>query len=43
LGFSADLPCVIIFSGWVRPAPPSRSNTKISHFERPEDVFPLGW
>jgi len=43
LGFSADLPCVIIFSGRVSPAPPQRSTTKIGQFERPEDVFPLGW
>jgi len=38
LGFTADLPCVIIFSGTVNPASLLRSPTKIGHFERPEGI-----
>jgi len=43
LGLTADLPCVIIFSGRVSPASPLRSTTKICQIEHPEDVNPLAW
>jgi len=43
LGLSADLPCVIIFSGRGSPTSQLRSAAKICQIEHPKDVIPLAW